>query len=181
MLCSQCGTDNLEIAQFCLSCGSRLKAGGFPDRPAAAVIHAGFWRRFAAILIDTVILVLAVLIISIILGSIIGFAGALGGFGRGTVVRFGSITGNVTGIVINWLYFTIMESSSRQSTLGKMVMGIIVTDEQGNRISFGRANGRYWGKIISTATLAIGYIMAGFTRQKQALHDIMAGTLVVKK
>ena len=62
-----------------------------------------------------------------------------------------------------------------------MALGIIVTDLNGNPISFGKANGRYWGKIISTLILLIGYIMAAFTEKKQALHDMMAGTLVIKK
>ena len=61
-----------------------------------------------------------------------------------------------------------------------MALGIIVTDLDGNQISFGRANGRYWSKIVSSITLLIGYIMAGFTEKKQALHDIIAGTLVLK-
>ena len=80
-----------------------------------------------------------------------------------------------------WLYFALMESSSKQATLGKMALGIIVTDLNGNRLSFGRATGRYFGKIISGAILMIGYIMAGFTEKKQALHDIIAGCLVVNR
>ena len=74
-----------------------------------------------------------------------------------------------------------MEASSKQGTLGKMVLGIIVTDEAGNRISFGRATGRYFGKILSSLILLIGYIMIAFTKKKQGLHDLLASTLVVKK
>jgi len=80
-----------------------------------------------------------------------------------------------------WLYYTLMESSSRQATVGKLALGMIVTDLDGNRISFGRANGRFWGKILSGLTLYIGFILAGFTERKQALHDMLAGCLVVKK
>ena len=80
-----------------------------------------------------------------------------------------------------WLYFTLLESSLKQATLGKLALGIIVTDLNIKRISFGIANGRYWGKIVSAIILLIGFIMAGLTKKKQALHDIMAGTLVVKK
>ena len=87
----------------------------------------------------------------------------------------------ISSIISNWLYFTLFESSSLQATPGKMALGIIVTDLSGNRISFARANGRYWGKTLTGLTLGIGWIMAGFTRKKQALHDILAGTLVVKK
>lgn len=80
-----------------------------------------------------------------------------------------------------WLYFALMESSSKQATLGKMLLGIIVTDLNNNRISFGKASGRYWGKLISIIILGIGFIMAGTTSKKQALHDKMAGTLVIIK
>lgn len=84
-------------------------------------------------------------------------------------------------IVLDWLYFTAFEASSKQATPGKMALGIIVTDLKGNRISFGRANGRYWSKILSTAILLLGFIMIGFTEKKQGLHDIIADTLVLKK
>ena len=65
--------------------------------------------------------------------------------------------------------------------MGKKALGIIVTDISGQRISFGRATGRYFAKQLSTIILLIGYIMAAFTEKKQALHDMMAGTLVIKK
>jgi uncharacterized RDD family membrane protein YckC len=73
-----------------------------------------------------------------------------------------------------------MESSSRQATVGKMTLGLKVTDLAGRRISFARASGRYFAKYVSSMTLLIGYIMAGFTERKQALHDIIAGTLVIR-
>lgn len=74
-----------------------------------------------------------------------------------------------------------MESSPTQATLGKMTLGIIVTDTEGKRVSFGRATGRHWAKIISGLILFIGYFMAAFTSRKQALHDIIADCLVVVK
>jgi len=79
------------------------------------------------------------------------------------------------------LYYALMESSEKQATVGKLAMGIKVTDMQGNRLSFGQATGRHFAKIISGLTLLIGYIMAGFTEKKQALHDIIVNCLVVKK
>ena len=84
-------------------------------------------------------------------------------------------------LAIQWLYFALMESSKNQATLGKMALGLRVTDLNGNRISFGKATGRYFGKILSSMTLLIGYIMAAFTAKKQALHDFVAGTLVLSK
>ena len=80
-----------------------------------------------------------------------------------------------------WLYFALMESSEKQATLGKMAVGIKVTDEFGDRISFGRATGRYFSKIISGMIIYIGFIMVAFTEKRQGLHDIIAKTLVLKK
>ena len=88
---------------------------------------------------------------------------------------------NLLLIVIGWLYFALMESSKLQATLGKMMIGVVVTDLEGNRISFGRATGRYFGKVVSSVILLIGYIMAAFTKRKQSLHDIMAKCLVIRK
>jgi uncharacterized RDD family membrane protein YckC len=87
----------------------------------------------------------------------------------------------IAGIILNWAYFTVLETSSKQATFGKVALGLVVTDLNGDRISSDKANRRYWGKYLSTIIFCVGYIMAGFTQNKQALHDIMAGTLVIKK
>jgi predicted Zn finger-like uncharacterized protein len=123
--------------------------------------YAGFWKRFAAAIIDGFILMFAGFIIG-------GFIGA-------------HALGNIAGIIMGWLYFAIMESSSKQGTLGKMILGIKVTDLYGNAISFGKATLRHFSKIISTIILLVGYLMVGFTAKKQALHDMIAGCLVVNR
>jgi uncharacterized RDD family membrane protein YckC len=83
--------------------------------------------------------------------------------------------------VIHWLYWAGLESSVYQATLGKMALSLKVTDLNYDPISFARATGRYFAKFISALILCIGFMMAGWTARKQALHDLMAGTLVVKK
>ena len=138
-----------------------------------AVVYSGFWRRVAASLIDSVILG----VVGAILGIVLGVAMVSGGTDDTEVVE---LTGNVVGIFLGWLYYALMESSSKQATIGKMVMGIKVTDLEGNQISFARASGRHFGKIISSLILAIGYLMMLWTEKKQTLHDKMAGCLVVK-
>lgn len=92
------------------------------------------------------------------------------------VVR--GIVGFAFSACANWIYEAAMESSSKQATLGKMALGLKVTDLEGRRISFARATGRHFAKLLSGMILLIGYIMAGFTERKQALHDMIAGTLV---
>ena len=90
--------------------------------------------------------------------------------------------GLVLAIVGVWLYYARLESSDAQATLGKRAMGIIVTDPFGERLTFGRATGRFAARIVTgLIPFAIGYIMAGFTKHKQALHDMIASTLVVVK
>jgi len=84
------------------------------------------------------------------------------------------------GFLCAWIYFASLESSASQATLGKRMLGLKVADLSGGRISFGRATGRYFAKILSGVILLIGYIMAGFTEKKQALHDMLAGTLVLR-
>ena len=84
-------------------------------------------------------------------------------------------------LAIPWLYYALMESSKNQGTLGKMALGLRVTDLDGKRISFGRATARYFSKYLSGFTLMIGYIMAAFTPKKQAMHDMIASTLVLSK
>ncbi len=80
----------------------------------------------------------------------------------------------------SWLYYAIQESSSKMATLGKRVVGLVVTDLEGNRISFARASGRFFGKCLSSSILYIGYIMAAFTEKKQTLHDILSNCLVMQ-
>lgn len=156
-----------------------------PVRPQV-FSYAGFWKRFVAYIIDGIILGALELVIFLPLLGIIG-VGALTmrDFDEpplGFVFAFLSayLAAIFLMVVAAWLYFALMESK-KGATLGKMALGIIVTDMSGNMISFGRASGRYFAKIVSSLTLGIGYIIAGFTQQKQALHDILAGCLVINK
>lgn len=82
--------------------------------------------------------------------------------------------------ITSWLYRAVMECSPRQATLGKMLLKIQVTDCAGHRVSFGRATARHFSKIISTMLLLIGFLMVAWTKKKQALHDKIAGCLVVR-
>jgi uncharacterized RDD family membrane protein YckC len=80
-----------------------------------------------------------------------------------------------------WLYHGLMTSSAKQATLGKMAVGIIITDMQGRRLSFARATGRHFAKYLSGLTLLIGYLIQPVTEKRQALHDLLASTLVVRR
>jgi uncharacterized RDD family membrane protein YckC len=137
---------------------------------AAPVVYAGFWRRFAAIIIDAIIVGIVAIVGDIVLGQIVS----------PTSTTFATLSSGYS-IGVGIAYFVGMESGRQQATLGKRALGIIVTDLRGNRVSSMRALVRYLSKILSGLTLLIGYLMAGFTEKKQALHDMIAGTLVVEK
>jgi uncharacterized RDD family membrane protein YckC len=150
--------------------------------PAPDYAYAGFWRRGGAWLIDTVLLTVVFVVMDFV-GSAIAVI---------SLVSSGQdITNdNATGIqfallvimfVLAWLYYAGLESSPWQGTVGKRLLKLVVTDMHGERITFGRASGRYFGKILSALIALVGYIMVAFTQRKQGLHDLLAGTLVVRQ
>jgi uncharacterized RDD family membrane protein YckC len=138
--------------------------------------YAGFWQRFGAAFIDGLILAIPFYGLGYLYGQ-----ATLDSFSTEDEIGAAIVAAQVMGLIGGWLYSALMECSSRQATLGKIAMNLIVTDDQGQRISFGKATGRYFAKLLSSLILLIGYIMAAFTPKKQALHDMLAGTLVLKK
>jgi uncharacterized RDD family membrane protein YckC len=181
MFCPTCGQEALEQTNFCQYCGHTLHPEA-QNRPVSTAPYAGFWRRFAALIIDEMFIAIVVVGAEAVLGAFLGRNSGLrlsifGGKQLGAVFA-SKVMGST---LIHWLYWAGMESSAYQATLGKMALGLKVTDLQGEPISFGRATGRYFGKIISALLLGIGFLMVGWTEKKQALHDIMAGNLVLKK
>ena len=149
------------------------------------VVYAGFWKRFAAYFIDyfAVTAMTYALMIPLAIMAGVGLGASASSddpFASGAGIAFiGGIY--LVAITIPLLYFAWMHSSKHQATLGKMAIGIKVTRSDGGRISFWRAFGRLFATFLSSMILMIGYIMAGFTERKQALHDMVCDTLVVDK
>ena len=192
MFCIKCGKENPKIAKFCYNCGSQIK-NDLDDKADSqiqseivsdntdnvvtataksiqqAIIYAGFWKRFAASIIDELVLFIPWAIVSSIVENSGEYSTRLELFA----------TQLFWSTAIYWAYHAILESSVKQATYGKMALGIKVTDINGNRISFGLATARHFAGFISFITLCVGYFMAGWTKKKQCLHDIIAGTLVV--
>ena len=210
MFCQKCGTQLADDAAFCTNCGQviqRIPSAAYP--PSAAppppqrqqveqqpappawqppqvsqppVAYAGFWLRVVAYIIDAIILGMAgvVAFFPLFRANIHAFT-TQNPWEVYTSMSRPLFAIRLLALMLGWIYYASMESSSWQATLGKKILGLRVTDLAGNRISFSRASGRFFGKILSGMILGIGFLMAGFTARKQALQDILAGCLVLRQ
>ncbi|WDS37848.1 RDD family protein [Pseudoxanthomonas sp.] len=145
------------------------------------VVYAGFWKRVAAYVIDAFVVGLVGGIIGAIIGGIMGAAFGLGGGMESGGLLAIQIVVQLVSQALTACYYAYFHSSNNQATLGKMAVGIKVVNNVGEPISFARGIGRYFALILSSLTLCIGFIMAGFTERKRALHDMICGTLVVDR
>lgn len=138
------------------------------DQTSAA--YGGFWIRVLAVLVDSVVLMaIGIVLVTVsVMGAVV-------------IGELGALIGQLLWVLVVFLYFPLMHASARQATFGKQMLGMKVTDYAGNRISLLRSFGRYLGTWVSSAVMGIGYLMAGFTSKKQALHDLLASTLVVRE
>lgn len=204
LFCQDCGNEIASQYKFCPACGGRnlalakptlqasppayqqpinqppTSASNWQNQVAVGVAstgmvfgqrsYAGFWRRLFAYLLD----LLLTSVVFFILGMVIGYV-APNINTSSTEVAF-----NLLAILITWIYFANSESGIHQATFGKRALGLKVCDVSGNRLTFGRASGRFFGKIISGLIFGIGFLMVAFTKQKQGLHDQMAKALVIR-
>ena len=199
--CSNCGqgfpvavATRAPILSASVAAPMEVGAAAIPAFAGYAAVprveYAGFWLRFLAFLIDNVVMGIAFVLILIPLIFLTGLGGFIGTIHPdedfndvGIFMLIGLIFLAATvSLVFAWLYHALMESSEWQATVGKKVLGLVVTDMAGQRVSFWRATARHFAKIITNMVPAfIGYIMAGFTEKKQALHDMLAGCLVLRR
>lgn len=131
--------------------------------------YAGFSARLMALVIDGLVVALFFMPVTVASGYF---------FGVGWPLTPGVISAALC--IVGLIYSALGESSRHQATVGKMALGIKVTDLEGRRISFRRAAWRALGKLASFSVLLVGFVVAIFTKRRQALHDFMAGTLVVR-
>lgn len=199
--CGSCGTSAGRPASPALSQPIPGAYAGIPTHepyayPAGLAMSrgftfAGFWLRVVAYLLDSVILGAVVLVLLLPLVFLTGVSGNIEAIvqshGQPNAALIGGLIAMVLvfvliAILMQWLYHAYLESGEKQATWGKQALGVYVTDLLGNRVTFGRASGRFFAKIVTgMIPLGIGYIMAGFTERKQALHDMIAGSLVLRR
>lgn len=208
MFCIRCGTHLPEGAAFCSSCGAPVSNGrdapgtattpsaanswplaALPAEPFAAgavLVYGGFWRRLWSYLIDRFILGIAFMPVGFMVFVPMLATGSIdwtdADLPAEAITAFVGATLTVAFLALlgSWFYYAFMQSSSRQATLGQLALGLRVTDLEGRRISFARASGRHFATVLTGLTFGIGYVMVLFTTRKQTLHDLVAGTVVVR-
>ncbi len=171
-ICPFCSETNL-IGTIKCKCGfifSTKKSVQTNNRneKSALIIHAGFWKRFCAKIID------------LFIGSIVGI---VFNYLVAEKIPHSDVYALyfILSICYAWFYNALFESSNKQATPGKMALGIIVTDLRGNRIDFEQATKRHFLSILSALIFNIGLIMVAFTKRKQGLHDILSKCLVINR
>ena len=208
MFCIRCGTNLPEEAAYCSSCGTpvtaradaqeaplpppatgpepRTVAPAEPFAPRATPDYGGFWRRFWSYLIDRFVLgvvftpVALMVFVPMLATESIGWTDTDLPAGAISAVLGATLTVVFLALLGSWFYYALMQSSSRQATLGQLALGIRVTDLEGRRLSFARASGRHFATVLTGLTFGLGYLSVLFTTRKQTLHDAIAGTVVVR-
>ena len=166
MFCPDCGRDNPAEARYCGACGAALEVSSLAEPVSTAAValvdYAGFWIRFAAWIIDTVIVWLGIVALS-----------ALSLFG-------GFYTASFPVLLLGPLYFVLL-TGLRGQTLGKMAVGIRVVGRDGQAPGLGYAALReIVGKFVSGIAFLIGFLWIAWDGRKQGWHDKIAGTHVVR-
>lgn len=176
--CPSCGAPLNGDEAFCGRCGAAVGVD-----QAATADYAGFWPRVGAALIDTIIVLAAAT-----LATVIAIVIAVGLVDEHTTAGKDTLAGVATAVFLvalfigGWLYTALYESSAKQATLGKRLLGLIVADSQGRRISFARATARYFSEAFLTGnTFGIGYLIVIWTAKKQTVHDLVCDTVVLRR
>ncbi len=190
--CASCGSERLADGHFCLFCGDLLSdsaskttaSSQLPRRSvsniSSDVEYAGFWLRLLAGAVDIVLEFLGALLITLAIDFVLQRFGHAFGIDRWDAKVFAGFAYIPILAVGSWLYCAFSESSAWQATVGKRLLGLQVTTGDGERLSFGTATARHFMKFLSLFCLMIGFLMSGWTKRRQGLHDIPCDTLVIR-
>ena len=194
-VCSSCGNARQAYGRYCLFCGDVLSEPTVkvvmspqsavprqqPENPSAAPVeYGGFWRRTWAGAIDVLLEATGALVVTYVIDKVLNWAGSMLGFER-WMSKVATGMAYIAVLTIGaWLYGAFSESSPRRATIGKRIMGLQVVTAEGGRVSFGQATIRHFMKFLSLFTAGVGFMMAGWTKRHQALHDIPCDCVVVR-
>ncbi len=196
-VCGSCGSEALPDGGFCLFCGDVLTESGrhLAVRPqdilaaradSTTVVpitesreYAGFWRRVWAGMIDVSLEILVALLLALLIDAIFKLVGRALGIEQESAAYVTGFTFIVLLAVGGWLYAALSESSRYRATLGKRVMHLQVVNANGGKLTFGQASARHVMKFLSLFSLGFGFMMAGWTNRRQALHDMPNDCLVI--
>lgn len=200
MFCPKCGKETDASGKFCQWCGSDIDSVAARAPVAAAEddegheigIYAGLGRRFIACIVDVIFVIILGLVTVAGFGLFRGLQnlyfyavqhvpadqltveGTTGALAGSIIAAYGIML-----VIVPWLYFAGFESARSQATPGKVLMRLVVTDMDGQKPTFARTTLRFFSKFISILIVFIGFLMIGFTRNHQGLHDKIAGCLVL--
>lgn len=178
MFCPRCGTYLPDRIPACTLCGNAFVDGAaLPSRvvrPARehATAYAGFWRRFMALALDSILLFFPAATMRVLLG--------LSSSGLVDYESTATFAALCFEIAVDWLYAASMLSSRAGATLGMQAMGIRIAKTDGSRVSFSRATWRFFAQVLDLVTLGVGFLMQVFTPRRQTLHDLVTGTVVLR-
>jgi uncharacterized RDD family membrane protein YckC len=201
MFCPKCGKETDASGKFCQWCGADIESVAARAPPATIPedddgpeigVSAGLGRRFVACIVDIVLILVFGCIAASVLGLFRGLQNAYFYFVQRIPVEELTIEGTTGAlvasilaaygllfVVVPWIYFAGFESSRSQATPGKVLMGLVVTDMEGQKPTFARTSLRFFAKYLSALIIFIGFLMIGFTKKRQGLHDRIAGCLVL--
>ena len=194
-VCSNCGSARLPYGRYCLFCGDLLSepktkallstgVANSLDEPGtgspAAIEYGGFWRRFWAGIIDVALEATGALVVTFAIDFAFSRVGRMLGY-EPWISKVATGMAYILVLTIGgWLYSAFAESSPRRATLGKRLLGLQVVTADGGRVSFGQATVRHLMKFLSLFSAGVGFIMAVWTKRRQALHDMPSDCIVIR-
>ena len=190
-VCTSCGNSRLPDGDFCLFFGDVLPNPASPavsakdpsnrvPNSADKIEYAGFWLRFLAGTIDVCVEGVGALLVTVAIDVVLRHFGRLAGIDRWDAKVFAGFAYIPILAIGSWLYCAFMESSKWRATLGKRLLGLQVMNIDGGRVTFGQATVRHFMKFLSLFCVTIGFMMAGWTKRRQAMHDIPTDVLVIR-
>jgi len=194
-VCTSCGNARLPYGGQCLFCGDLLsepttkvlvpsQAPNPLDRSAAATPaapeYAGFWRRTWAGTIDVALEAVGALVVTFVIDALLDRVGRMLGYERWVSKVAAGMAYILVLTIGSWLYSAFAESSSRRATIGKRIMGLQVVTADGSKVSFGQATIRHFMKFLSLFSAGVGFMMVGWTKRHQALHDMPLDCIVIR-